>query len=82
MASKIDREIRPMIDKFLKSNHELALEDGGRHMKIRHNVTSDFIVIPSSCSDNHRGFRNLERDIRHLSECGHGLIFAKSGGYR
>lgn len=57
----------------LKQYPWLVIEQGKKHVKVRHPETQDFVPIAGSPSD-HRSLKNFAADIRRLATTGQGSI--------
>ena len=76
----IPRETYRSLKKAIEISGAICLEHGGKHAKVRHNITKDWIPVAGSPSD-HRSTRNFKAALRHLVADGKGIIYAKTGHF-
>lgn len=72
-----NKDIYALVKKALSKYHNLTIEKGRKHCKIRNLRSMDFLVVPGSPSD-HRGLRNLTKALDALGIQGHGLIYSRT----
>lgn len=73
----LDPAMRKILSAY-KNYKNLALEDGGKHAKLRNLTSNDWIPIAGSSSDG-RAVKNFEAALRRLVMSGQGFVFAKTG---
>lgn len=71
-------DTRKLLKKTIANSGVLSLEDGAKHVKVRHLVTGDWIPVAGSPSD-HRTMKNFQAALRRLVACGQGFVYAKTG---
>jgi hypothetical protein len=74
----IPNDTRKLLRKTITSSGIISLEDGAKHAKVRHLVTSDWIPVAGSPSD-HRTTKNFEAALHRLVTYGQGFVYAKTG---
>jgi hypothetical protein len=74
----IPHDTRKLLKKTIASSGIISLEDGAKHAKVRHLVTTDWIPVAGTPSD-HRTMKNFEAALRRLVAHGQGFVYSKTG---
>lgn len=73
----IDRDIEPLVRRYLTTYPALCLDQGTRHARVVHSGTHDFVPLPESSSDR-RARKHVDAALRRLALTGRGFIAHKT----
>lgn len=73
----IDRDVEPLVRRYLNTYPALRLDEGTRHARVVHSDTHDFVPLPGSSSDR-RARKHVGAALRRLALTGCGFIAHKT----